>query len=81
MILVIHVQTNPQWEICTTIPLYSWYSVATQPHSLQAPVVDEIKDDQALNPYTEIQLLMHHTDIVRHLTHVGDNWFVASLLF
>ena len=34
--------------------------------------VPEIVDDQPRNPFTEIQLLTAHSDIVNLLTHIDD---------
>ena len=34
--------------------------------------VPEIKGDQTQNPYTELQILQSHTDIVRLLVRVDD---------
>ncbi|XP_064650755.1 WD repeat-containing protein 41-like [Lineus longissimus] len=39
---------------------------------------ETIKDDQPLNPYTEIQILQHHKDIVRHLIAVDEERFVSA---
>nr|XP_006814031.1 PREDICTED: WD repeat-containing protein 41-like [Saccoglossus kowalevskii] len=43
----------------------------------QVPVVS-ITDDQPCNPYTEVQVLSAHTDIVQHLLKIDDNRCVSA---
>ncbi|XP_074651942.1 WD repeat-containing protein 41-like [Tubulanus polymorphus] len=71
-----------QIQISTTSTNSNHHSLTTGNKRIQKErrlhEVEMIKDDQALNPYTEIQILQKHTDIVRHLLQIDDERCVSA---